>query len=241
MMIATLLRIEFLKLRGTLSPLLCLLAPALVALVALLIALRQSQLSWSPLLINTLGLWCYFVLPMTVAALAALLAQVEHAPRAWDHLFALPIARTGVIAAKATTLLLLIGVMSILLVGLCFGLGLFVGAILPSPITAGAFPWQDALGMAASAWAASGLMAIVQLWVALRFRTFVVPIALGLAGTFVVVASMGAPEMIILPWAMPLGTLNMPGGNPHVALLAGCLGGFLLIPLMANHLAHRDF
>ena len=237
----SLLRIELLKLRGTLSPLLCLLAPALVAVVALLIALRQPQPAWTPLLVNTLGLWCYFVLPMTVAALAALLAQIEHGPRAWDHLFALPVSRAGVVGAKAAVLMILVGAMSVLLVGLCFLLGLLAGEVVPSQLAAGSFPWERAAGMAGAAWAASGLMAVLQLWVALRFRSFAVPIALGLAGTFLVVAAMGAPESIVLPWAMPLGTIAMSHGNPLAALIAGVLGGIILTPLMAAHLARRDF
>ena len=236
-----LLRIELLKLRGTLSPLLCVLAPALVAVVALLIALRQPQQGWTPLLINTLGLWCYFVLPMVVAALAALLAQIEHGPRAWDHLFALPISRSGVVLAKAAVLMILIGTMSMLLVVLCFAIGLLAGAGVAPDLTVDSFPWRKAIGMAGAAWAASTLMAVLQLWVALRFRSFVVPVALGLAGTFVVVAAMGAPESIVLPWAMPLGTIPMPQGNPLAALAVGLLGGLLLAPLMATHLARRDF
>ena len=56
-------------------------------------------------------------------------------------------------------------------------------------------------------------MAVIQLWVALRFRSFVVPVALGLAGTFLVIAAMGAPEAVVLPWAMPLGTLPVAGGR----------------------------
>lgn len=236
-----LLRIELFKLRGTLSPLLCVLAPALVAVVALLIALRQPQQGWTPLLINTLGLWCYFVLPMVVAALAALLAQIEHGPRAWDHLFALPISRSGVVLAKAAVLMILIGTMSMLLVVLCFAIGLLAGEVVAPVFTLDSFPWKKAVGMAGAAWAASTLMAVLQLWVALRFRSFVVPVALGLAGTFVVVAAMGAPESIVLPWAMPLGTISMPQGNPLVALAVGLLGGLLLAPLMATHLARRDF
>jgi hypothetical protein len=235
------IRMELLKLRGTLSLLLCLLAPALVAVVALLIALRQAHPGWQGLLTNGVGLWCYFVLPMTVAALAALLAQIEHGPRGWDHLFALPISRMRLVMAKAAVMMMLIGIMSALLAGFCLVLGLAAGLLRPAGLALAAFPWSEAAAMAARAWAASGLMAVVQLWVALRYRSFVVPIALGLAGTFLVVASMGAPEVALLPWAMPLGTIAAPGASPLFALLAGCLGGLALAPLMAAHLARRDF
>lgn len=230
----TLLANELRKLRGTLALALCLLAPALVALVAVLIALRQVATGWTMIVTNTLGLWAYFVLPMTVAALAALVAQIEHGPRAWDHLFALPVRRMPILLAKAVTLMLLIGLMSALLVLLCFLLGM-----LAQPDAHG-FPWRDAVRMAGASWAASGLMAVIELWVALRFRSFVPPIALGLAGTFIVVAAMGAPEAAAVPWAMPLAALGLPGGNPAWALAAGGLGGLVLMLAMAAHLARRD-
>jgi len=240
MMLATMLMLEFRKLRGTLALGLCIVAPALVAVVALAIALRQPS-SWTGLLTNTLGLWAYFVMPLTISALAALIAQVEHGPLMWDHLFALPISRARLVVAKALALMLLIGGMSALLVGLCFVLGALAHQIAPARGPSGAFPAAQAAAFALSTWAASALAAVLQLWVALVFRSFVAPVALGLAGTFLVVSAMGAPESLLLPWAMPLGTLGLPGGNPALALAAGFLGGLLLMPVMAAHLARRDF
>ena len=230
----TLLAIELGKLRGTLALALCFLAPTLVALVAVAIALRQGQPAWEMIVTNTFGLWAYFVLPMTVAALAALVAQIEHGPRAWDHLFALPVRRMPLLLAKAAALMLMLALMSALLVLLCFLLG-----TLAQP-DAAAFPWGEAARMAGASWAASCLMAVIELWTALRFRSFVPPIALGLAGTFVVVAAMGAPEAAAWPWAMPLAALGLPGGDPGRALAAGGLGGLVLMLAMAAHLARRD-
>lgn len=233
-MLLTCLDLELRKLRGTLALLLCLVAPSLVAVVATLIGVKQGELAWPALLVNAFGLWAYFVLPLTVAALSALVAQIEHGPRAWDHLFALPVQRGNLIVAKAMALALLIAAMSVLLVALVYALGSAAGA------PPWGFPSVEAAGAGAALWASSLLMAVIQLWVAIRFRSFVVPVALGLAGTFVVVAAMGAPEAVVLPWAMPLGMLPVPGGNPPLALAAGFGGALLLLPLMAAHLGRRD-
>lgn len=232
----TMLRIELAKLRGTLAPVLCLLAPAVVAVVALLIAMRRAHPGAHALLLNAIGLWTYFVLPMTVAALSALLAQIEHGPRAWDHLFALPIPRSLLAASKAAALMILVGAETALLIVLVFATGSGAGAIDPAR-----FPWGEALALAASAWLASGLMAVIQLWVAIAARSFVAPIGLGLAGTFGVVAAMGAPFSAYLPWGMPLGAMPLSGGQPLAALLAGALGGIALLPVMAADLARREF
>jgi hypothetical protein len=234
-MIFILFRIELRKLRGTLALAVCAMAPLIVAIFAAAIAARQDQLQWRTLTLNGLALWTYFVLPMMIAALAALMAQIEHGPRAWDHLFALPVPRGMVIIAKAVVLMLLVGAQTLLLIVLMLGLGGLLG------IPPASFPWPGVLGMAAMTWASAGLMAMLQLWVALAVRSFVAPIGLGLAGTFAVVSAMGAPASAILPWGMPLATLPIAGGTPMQALLAGSLGGLLLLPLIAVHLSRREF
>lgn len=231
----TLLRLEFLKLRGTLALAVCLLAPLLVALFAVAIALHQGELQWRMLGLNALGLWTYFVLPMTVAALAALVAQIEHGPRAWDHLFALPVPRGQIIVAKAAVLMILIAAMSLALLLLVVLLGALAG------LDALSFPWSGFGGLAVMTWAASGLMGVLQLWVALAVRSFVAPVGLGLAGTFAVVAAMGGPLSAVLPWGMPLATLPVQGASPLPALVAGLLGGALLLPIAVLHLSRRDF
>lgn len=234
MMILPCLLNEIRKLRGTLALLLCVVAPLLVAIVAVLIAARQGEPDWLALLTNAFGLWAYLALPMTITALSALVAQVDHGARIWDHLFALPVPRGAILLAKVITLTLLVGIMSVLLAMAVFALGTLAGA-------AGPLPLAEAARMPGMQWAASLMVAVVQLWVALRFRSFVAPVALGFAGTFLVVAAMGAPEAIVLPWAMPLATLEVPGGNPAVALVAGLGGGLLLLPVMIRHLARRDY
>lgn len=240
-MLGTIIRLELRKLRGTLAPLLTGLAPALVAVVASLIAARQGDRGWTGLVVNCVALWAYFILPVTVAALAALLAQIEHGPRMWDHLFALPVSRPLLLGAKLITLLMLVGAASGLLILFCFLSGLGLTALDRAQLAATHFPWDAALTMAASTFAAAFLMTVIQLWVAIINRSFVAPIALGLAGTFVLVASMGAPQAIVLPWAMPLATLPVSGGQQGLALACGFFGGLILVPAMAIHLARREF
>jgi hypothetical protein len=56
--------------------------------------------------------WAFFMLPMSVTALTALVAHMEHGPRAWDHLRALPTPRWKIYAAKAICVIALVTVMS---------------------------------------------------------------------------------------------------------------------------------
>jgi lantibiotic transport system permease protein len=231
----SLIMIEAKKLSRSLALLLCVLAPALVAIVSAMIAVRQNEMGWSNAILNAFGLWCFFVLPMLVATLSALLAQVEHGPRMWDHLFTLPISRQRMLMAKGVMLMLMILGASITLCA-CI---VILGAILLEGDIA-RIPWRGLAFLTAVTTGASGLMAAIQLTVAIWVRSFIAPIGLGLAGTFVLVASMAAQETAWLPWSLPMAAFPKPGGNPELALLIGCLGGLIFYPLAALVLARRD-
>lgn len=183
--------LEFRKLKGTLAAILCLVAPTLVAVMSALIASRQAQGEWRGLVVNAEGLWAYFVLPMTVTALSALVAQIEHGPKAWDHLLALPISRARLFAAKAIAMMTLLAAMSLLLLTETYATGSLLGILSPKRAPIGDFPWGQAGTELAMMWAASWFMGLIQLWIALRFKSFVAPLTVGLAGTFVVIAAMG--------------------------------------------------
>lgn len=234
-MMCKLVVIEAQKLGRSLALLLCILAPLLVAIVSAGIAHRQGETGWTSLILNTFALWCFFVLPMLVATLSALLAQVEHGPRMWDHLFTLPISRQQMLMAKGVILMLMI-LGSALVLCLCIvllGVGLLDGAIAK-------IPWRGLALLVGLTTGASALMAAIQLSVAIWIRSFIAPIGLGLAGTFVLVASMGASETAWLPWSLPMTAFPRPGGNPELAFFVGCLSGLVLYPLAALALARRD-
>lgn len=239
-MTSTFFLIELRKLKGTLAALLCLVAPTLAAGMAVLIAARQPQADWRALLVNAQGLWAYFMLPMTVTALSALMAQIEHGPRAWDHVYALPISRRAFLSAKAGVMMFVLLLMSLVLVLASALFGFLAGAVSPATAPEGAFPWTYALATGGAMWIASWLMAMIQLWVALRFRSFVAPLTLGLVGTFIVIAAMGAREAIVVPWVMPISVLTGRGGDPGLALALGGGGGLAALLLMIMHLSRRE-
>jgi lantibiotic transport system permease protein len=227
--------IEAQKLSRSLAVLLCVLAPLLVAIVSAMIALRQGKTGWSGMITNTFALWCFFVLPMLVATLSALLAQVEHGPRMWDHLFTLPISRQQMLMAKGIILMVMILGTGFALCAYIILLGtMFMGGDVSR------IPWRGFGFLVALTTGASTLMAAIQLSIALWIRSFIAPIALGLAGTFVLVASMGAPETSLLPWSLPMSAFPKPGGNPELAILIGLLGGLVVYPIAAVFLARRD-
>lgn len=234
---------ELRKLKGTLVVVLGLVAPLLVAFLLLVIIMRQPVMTWRDALSGACGLWAYFVMPMSVTALSALIAQIEHGPRAWDHILALPVARWKIFAAKSAVVLLIVALMSAVLLGELRVAGWLVEMVRPDKVPTGAFAWTTTARMLAGIWAASLLMTGLQLWVALRFRSFVAPLTLGISGTFFSVAAFGAKEAIYLPWVMPVSVVANWVEHPNRVLLAlemGAGGGLVILALMTLHLSRKE-
>ena len=237
-MLVRFLAAEVLKLRRSLVMLLCLAAPALVAVIAVLIGIRTGKavpmLNYAQ---TGAAFWAFAMLPLSLTALSVLMAQMEHGPKSWDHLLALPGARRWLFLAKAVVMIALDAAMTLLLLVLLVG-----GAwLLPvfKPIT-GAFDLAGTAILLGKMFLASILMAVIQLWAALRFRSFVPPLVLGILGTFISVAAASAREGAYFPWLMPLHMLSTDPAMASLALQIGGLGGVLALMVMLVDLGRRE-
>ena len=113
---ATALAVEAFKLRRSLALLLAAVAPLLIAVFVFFNLLRLGKAApWAMTLQMSPAFWAFFMLPMSVTALTALVAHTEHGPRTWDHLRALPLPRWHLYAAKALCVLGVVMAMSLLL------------------------------------------------------------------------------------------------------------------------------
>jgi len=125
---------EILKLRRSLVVFLCLAAPVCVTVMCVLIGLRGKAAS--PLAnywMTGAAFWAFAMLPLSVTALSVLMAQMEHGPRTWDHLLAMPGARNRLFLAKAVIMFGLVAIMTVL-VGAMLVLGGYV-LDLAKPVT----------------------------------------------------------------------------------------------------------
>ncbi len=103
------LAVEVRKLNRSLAALLAVAAPALIAVFGFFMVLRADKASaWDLWMMNAAGVWAFFMMPMSVTALAALVAHMEHGPRSWDHLRALPLPRWRLYAAKTVCVLIVV-------------------------------------------------------------------------------------------------------------------------------------
>jgi ABC-2 type transport system permease protein len=232
--------IEYAKLKRTLAVTLCLVAPSLASALLMLICLKSPGTPWTGVIMNVTAIWAFFVLPMTLAALSALLGQIEHGPRMWDHILSLPLPRWRLFTAKGVVIISLIVLMSVLLLTEVAMSGIMLRVTAPEHAPTGVFPAQVFITVLAEIAAAGLFMAMIQLWVALATRSFVAPLTVGIAGAFFAIGAMSAKEAIFIPWVMPIKVLLDHGAHAMLAVQLGLWGGLVTWLLMILHLSHKE-
>lgn len=235
-----LLRTELEKLFGSLALLLAVAAPALPGFLAMLALLTNEEAaSWSDSFRFALPLWCLFLAPMVVAAFTALMGQIEHRGRGWDHLLALPIARWRIYAAKIAVIFIVSLLMTLLVVGFTT-LGTFVGGAFGAGIPRDPFPWRDLARQTLLIFGSMMALIAIQSWIALRFANFVIPLMAGIGGTLVAMAVMmtRTQQAEWFPWVLPFNALIAPDPIPYA--LAGAIGGSIVLLAMVIDLSRRE-
>jgi hypothetical protein len=237
----TLLHTEALKLRRSLALLLCAAAPLCVAgFAALALATAKAPKSWDRFLDEGLAMWTFFMLPMAVTALTILVAQVEHGPRMWNHVLTLPVRRASLFLAKLAITLTLVVVMQLLVYVFLYAAGLAVSAVLPDRQPTGDMVLRGmAVGMSAMTLGALALV-VVQLWAALRLRSFVPPLVLGIAGTFAALVFTAAGADVYLPWLLPVYATMWPKLAALWGVGLGLGLGVVLAAAMIADLSRRE-
>jgi len=235
------LAVEAFKLRRSLALLLVVVAPALIAVFIFFNLLRgEHPMPWELVLQTSAAIWAFFMLPMSVTALAALVAHTEHGPRAWDTLRALPLPRWHLYAAKAVGILALVLAMSLLLAALSFAAIALAGWVKPAIAPSGTPDVLAYLGLLGRIFLAAWLLVAVQLWIALRFSSFVPALATGIGGTFFAVVASSAKIGVVLPWQIPINQLASDPARAQLALAIGACGGCLAFAAMLWQLSRRE-
>lgn len=237
----TALAVEAFKLRRSLVLVLALVGPLLIAVFVFFNLLRIGKPApWDMTLLSAAGIWAFFMLPMCVTALTALVAHTEHGPRSWDHLRALPLRRWHLYAAKVLCVLGIVAAMSALLLVLTLLAGWAAGQWDPRVGATGPIDLAGMLLVLARMFVAAWLMIALQSWIALRFASFVPALATGIAGTFFAVVATSAKVGVVLPWQIPINQLASDPARADLALLLGAFGGCVVFGLMLWRLDRRE-
>lgn len=235
------LNVEFRKLNRSLALVLALVAPALIAVFTFFNVLRNDEAQpWEMWLMSGNAIWAFFMLPMSVTALTALVAHMEHGPKSWDHLRALPLARWKIYAAKTICVLAVVALMSALVLAMTWA-AVHAAALVKPALAATGEPNLPAHALVLAKMLAAALLLIgVQLWMALRFASFVPGLALGIGGTFFSVVATSAKAGVFMPWQMPVNMLATESWRVETALCLGAAGGVIVFALMVAHLSRRE-
>lgn len=237
------LTVEARKLNRSLAAVLCVAAPSLIALFTFFNMMRsKAPMGWDMWMMNACAIWAFFMLPMSVTALTALVAHMEHGPKSWDHLRALPMRRWKLYAAKTICVLALVGLMSAAVLLMTWGAVSLAAALKPAVAPTGSAELARHAQTLGLMFLAALLLTAIQLWTALRFSSFVPGLALGIGGTFFAVVATSAKQGVFLPWQMPV---NMLAASPeawrlHTALALGAGLGAVALAAMVLHLSRRE-
>jgi ABC-2 type transport system permease protein len=255
--------VEVFKLRRTLALRVALLLPLGAVAMTTIVNLTRTTGSefvldhpngWETLMLDlTLVLWCFVVLPLFVSFETALLAGVEHREGNWKHLFALPIPRWTIYAAK---LLVAFGLVCLTSLELGVGIGLQGWIILrvrPDLGLTYPIPWALIWWRTFAILPGVLLMLDIQTWLAVRSRSFTAPMGVGIGCTAVTIMllrtlknAVSTPYGPVLasffPWSLPYVTIapTATTGLRHTALLMGVVGGVLVSVIGCWNATRRD-
>jgi ABC-2 type transport system permease protein len=235
------LTVELRKLNRSLAAALAIAAPGLIAVFTFFNMLRgKTAQPWDMWMVSAAGIWAFFMLPMSVTALTALIAHMEHGPRTWDHLRALPLPRWTLYGAKILSVFLVLAAMSVGVFAFTWAAVKLAVVIKPELAPTGVFDASAYLTALGRMYLAATLVVVIQLWIALRWSSFVPGLVVGIGGTFFAVVATAAKVGVFLPWQMPVNMLATEGWRLQTALGLGFGGGLVLLALMLWHLSRRE-
>lgn len=250
--LARALSAEILKLKRTLIPAMVLISPLAIILlnVFTLLLMRQYYTDepvevWDILVRNGYSFWTLLMLPLFVTLETALIGGLEHGPSIWKHLFALPIPRWSIYAAKLIVILAIVALSMLVLIGGNWLVGLALGALrLDGLVLAARFPWRLVLEVGGLVYALSLLMIAIHVWIATRWSSFAVASGTGMVATvagFLIANSERWSK--VFPWTLPIGAIRfLADGTPVAAqaLLLSVIGGLAVALIGGWDVLRRD-
>lgn len=236
------LNAERAKLSGSLVWLLVFGAPAMLLVMGVMvIATGNGPQSWAQYATGSAAVWAYFLMPLCVTALTALIASVEHQSQGWTWSLAQPTPKWLIFSAKATLTVLMLVLMTALVWAAILVGGEFGSALSPQHALPGSQPLSSLAETLGKMWMAGLLASSIQFTVAHAHKSFALPIVVGIGGTFVSVVATSAQAGLYFPWLLPVNILSAAGERADQALLTGLIGGVIVFAASCIWLARRDW
>lgn len=228
---------ELLKTKRTLTLTLTCLAPLSLAFLEIAIGFEAKNRmyrvggdSWMTLIGHTAMMWTLLLLPLFITLEMGLLAAQEHDPKTWKQLYALPLPRWSIYAAKQLVGMGVIALSMFCLGWMTVGVGLIGRLCLPGLGFEAPIPWSALLQNLCLSYLASWLMISFHLWVSLRWNNFVLAMAVGIVPTVCGVVMLNSQWADYYPWLMPgIVAHGLDQALPYtLSLTLGLVGGILM-------------
>ena len=234
-MFLILLRLELLKLRRSLPLLMLVACPLLVVALGTGMLLKSPAAAftrphfWLGFWHGNLALWTYFMLPLYIALVTALLNGNEHRNGTWRLLLTLPVTPRQLYLAKAALAWgcvlganLALGLLSMLAAQL-------LAAVRPTP--AGMHDFPLALSLAKISLACLPVV-LIQHALSWRVANFVLPLAVGICATMGIVQLGSSEYWVYFPWSYSL--MAASGSEPAAQQQALLLAAGLALGLLGS-------
>src|SRR5512136_1828057 len=227
---------EVLKTKRTLTLGLAFLAPLAVAFLEFAMhmqvgerAMQPGTEAWISLSQHSLILWTLLMLPLFVTLETGLLSALEHSNNTWKQLYALPLPRWMVYAAKQIIAVGLIGLSMVVMVTMIVGVGLLLSMFKPTLGFSDPIPWPRIIQIYLLTYLASWLIIALHLWVSTHWSSFVAAMGVGIVATVAGVLVIESDWARVYPWTLPgLVAINFLEGDAVPAELAlGIVGGIV--------------
>ncbi|WP_440959553.1 ABC transporter permease [Oceanicaulis sp. LC35] len=233
---------EGMKLNRSLVLLLAAAPPLMLGLMVVAVVLsRDITENWDQLAMSGAAIWAYLLMPLTITALTALMAGIEHGCAGWTWSLAQPVPKVVVFSAKAIVTL---SVTALISTGVALGVlggGHLVQMIDPDLVMEGRPPYALMASLLLKMWFASLLMTAIQFTIAHAASNFATPVIVGIGGVFVSVVATSSRYGIFFPWLLPVNMLASEAGRADQALLTGAAGGAIVFVIACIWLARRDW
>jgi hypothetical protein len=240
---------EVLKTKRTLTLWLVILAPLAIAFLEFVMdmqmglrALRSNSNAWLSLTQNSLILWALLMLPLFVTLETGLLNAQEHGNKMWKQLYATPLPRWAVYAAKQLIGLALVGLSTLNLLVMCLGVGFLLNLLKPEFGFVPPIDWAAIVPAYALVYIAAWLIISLHLWVSARWPSFVVAMGVGITATVAGVLVINSDWAKVYPWTLPgLASIGYTEGDAIAAQAAlGFLGGIVIALVGGWDATRRD-
>ena len=228
---------EMLKTKRTLTLWLVILAPLAIAFLEFVMdmqrgvrALRPNTDAWIGLTQNSLILWALLMLPLFVTLETGLLNAQEHGNKMWKQLYATPLPRWAVYAAKQLIGLALVGLSTLTLLAMSLGVGFLLNLLKPEFGFVLPINWAVIIPAYALVYLAAWLLISLHLWVSARWSSFIVAMGVGIVATVAGVLVINSDWAKVYPWTLPgLASIGYMEGDAIAAQAAlGFLGGIVV-------------